>query len=142
MNILVVDDCPTMCDIIGECLVRELPDAVVSLAYDGDEALRRIAELAPSFVVLNIIMEGKTGFDVLAQLRAEGNDVPILLTSGYAGEEVCRRRTLDDERVRFIGKPFKLDEFANKIRELLRIARSASPRADKPSRRTRRWTSR
>jgi DNA-binding response OmpR family regulator len=140
MNILVVDDCPTMCEIIRDSLVTDVPGAVVSLAYDGDEALRRIAELAPSLVVLNIVMPGKTGFDVLARVRADGNDVPILLTSGSAGEEVFRRNTLADERVRFLNKPFRLAEFTDMVRELLRAARPIPHRAKKPRVRTRKWT--
>jgi DNA-binding response OmpR family regulator len=140
MRILVVDDCLQTCDIIGGCVKQKLPNAVVNYAYDGDEALRRIAQDSPSLVVLNIVMEGKTGFDVLARIRADGNTVPVLLTSGYAGEEVRRRGTLSDGRVRFLGKPFKLDDLTNKIGELLRIAQSASPRTEKASRRTRKWT--
>ena len=124
MNILVVDDCDMMCVAIGEYLAEKLPDADLNYAYDGDEALRRIAELAPSLVILNIVMQGKTGFDVLAQVRANGNDVPVLLTSGYAEEEVYRRGTLEDERVRFLCKPFKWDTFMATTKELLSIGAS------------------
>ena len=140
MKILVVDDCPTTCDMIGECLKQKLPDADVNYAYDGDEALRRIAQNAPSVVILNIRMPGKSGLDVLEQIRADGNNVPVLLTSGYAGEEVYRRGTLTDKRVRFLWKPFKLDELLATTKELLRIDASAPPNTDEPRRRTRKWT--
>jgi len=140
MKILVVDDCTTTCDMIGECLKQRLGDADVSYAHDGDEALRRIPELAPSLVVLNIMMEGKTGFDVLAQLRADGNNVPILLTSGCAGEEVYRRGTLEDKRIRFVEKPFRWDTFAATARELLGIGASISPHRGDSRPKTRKWT--
>ncbi|MBN1919083.1 MAG: response regulator [Verrucomicrobia bacterium] len=140
MRILVVDDCPDTCNIIGECLKQKLPAAEVSYAYDGDEALRRIAQTPPSLVILNIRMPGKSGFDVLEQIRAGGNNVPVLLTSATAGAEVLARGTLDDGHVQFIEKPFRWDTFVERARELLRIGASALPRAGKPRMRTRKWT--
>jgi len=142
MNILIVDDCDMLCEAIGEYLAEKLPDADLDYAYDGDEALRRISELAPSLVVLNIVMPGKTGFDILEQLRADGNNVPVILTYACAGDETLTANWLADERVRAICKPFRIAELTNMARELLSAARSAPPRAKKPRTRTRRWTSR
>ena len=125
LKVLVVDDEPAMLRIVGETLLSAMPNVDVTYASDGEEALRRIGQDCPSVVVLNVVMPAKTGFEVLARVRADGNDVPVLLTSGSAAEEVARRGTLDDQRVRFLAKPFKLDELVKEVDQLLLLDGSA-----------------
>lgn len=125
LKVLVVDDEPAMLEVVGETLLSAMPNVDVTYASDGEEALRRIGQDCPSVVVLNIAMAGKTGFEVLARIRADGNDVPVLLTSGSAAVEVARRGTLDDQRVRFLAKPFKLDELVKEVDQLLLLDESA-----------------
>lgn len=142
MTILVVDDCPEACTVIGEFLAEGMPEAAVEYAYSGDEALHRIAELKPSLVVLNIVMPGKTGFDVLEQLRADGNNVPVVLTSGTASAKVLARGTLNDERVRFLDKPFSWTTLVATVKALLHICAAARPPAARPRGTGRGWTER
>jgi len=119
-KVLVVDDCEGTCTIIAEFVTRDIPEAIVSTATDGEETLRRVTEDQPSLLILNIIMGGKTGLEVLDEMRADGCDIPVILTSGYVTrEELVSRGTLDDERVRFFAKPFTGDELVEAVREIL-----------------------
>ena len=69
-RILVVDDEPHIVDVVRAYLEREGHD--VSVAHDGDAALAAAASRAARPLVLDVMLPGRTGFDVLRALRADG----------------------------------------------------------------------
>src|SRR5437660_12193986 len=56
----------------------------IARANDGNAALLAVRQLAPMVIVLDLMLPGLSGAAVMAQLRLEGNDVPIVLVSGVA----------------------------------------------------------
>ncbi len=80
-KILVVDDE----EYVRVLYKEELEDEgyCVSVASDGDEALRRIEEESPDLVILDIKMPGMNGIEVLRRLRERWRDLPVILSTAY-----------------------------------------------------------
>ena len=66
-RIVVVDDDPTVADVVGRYLVRD--GHHVECVRDGQEALRRVAEEPPDLVVLDLMLPGIDGLEVCRRLR-------------------------------------------------------------------------
>jgi len=94
-RVLVVDDSVDSAETLGELLRIWGHD--VSIAHDGEEALRQAREIRPDVVLLDIGLPGMDGYAVAGQLRAEGLAGRLLVAiSGYSGIE-------DRERMKEAG---------------------------------------
>jgi CheY-like chemotaxis protein len=110
--VLIVDDDLDSLDLMAAAL--EGLDVRIVSALDGQEALEKIQAHAPRVVVLDLILPRLTGAQVMATLRARGNDVPVILVSG-----ATRSATIGGG-VEFLPKPFR----ANALREAVQRALS------------------
>jgi two-component system response regulator ResD len=126
-SVLVVDDEPT----IGEVVARYLERAGYStrVAGDGPHALALCAESPPDLVVLDIMLPGIDGLEVMRRLR-EHQPTParvILLTArGREAERIVGlRRGADD----YVVKPFSPGELVARVEAVLRRDRPAPPPA-------------
>lgn len=79
-EVLVVDDDADTRALVTRNLEREGYSVVQ--AADGDEALLRMRVSPPSLVILDLVMPGRNGFQVLEQARAEGMNVPVIVLTG------------------------------------------------------------
>ncbi len=88
-------------------------------ASDGEEALERYAAAPtpPELALLDIMMPGLNGLDVLRELRSSGSEVPVLLMSTH--HEMGRRAAADDPSAAFIEKPFTSAELIGALASLL-----------------------
>lgn len=80
-RVLFVDDDALVRQFYGELLAEH--GLQVTLAADGQEALTRAAETAFDVVILDIVMPGMSGLEVLARLRESEPDRPVLMLTGY-----------------------------------------------------------
>jgi len=116
--VLIVDD-----DVgIREALRRglDLEGFAVSEASDGREALEQIGDAAPQVVVLDVVMPGLSGVEVVRRLREEGRTLPVCILS--ARDEVEDRVAglaagADD----YVVKPFSVAELAARLHALVRL---------------------
>lgn len=118
-TILVVDDDPSLRKAIAGMLVAGGYACVE--ATDGVEAVRICETIAPDLLVLDVMMPELDGFGVVRALRAQGNQVPILVLSargGLADKGEAFRCGADD----YLVKPFGIDELLMRARALLRRA--------------------
>ena len=93
-DVLVVDDDRGFCQLVERILQAGDTDFVVRKAYDGDDGLRAMRSSRPDLVLLDLIMPGKDGFEVLEEMRREPElaNVPvILLTATTLAEDVLTR---------------------------------------------------
>lgn len=91
----------------------------VTTACDGKEALEVISREQPDLVILDVMMPEKSGIEVCSELRASGDDRPILMLT--ARSEVSDRvGGLDAGADDYLGKPFELAELLARVRSLLR----------------------
>jgi two-component system response regulator MprA len=117
MRILVVDDDAGVRQAVGRALAFEGYD--VTQAGDGAEALRLIGTARPDALVLDVVMPEVGGLDVCRELRATGDDLPILvLTARHTVAD--RVAGLDAGADDYLVKPFALEELLARLRALLR----------------------
>jgi DNA-binding response OmpR family regulator len=117
MRVLVAEDNPTL----GRSIARGLRDDgyAVDLTATGDEAAHLLAVHAYDCVLLDIMLPGKSGFDVIAETRQKGIKTPVLcLTARDATED--RVRGLDLGADDYLVKPFEWDELLARVRALIR----------------------
>ena len=110
-TVLVVEDD----EAINALVSRILADwgYEVRRAADGAEALDAVLREPPDLVLADVMMPNLTGIDLVARLRAEGVEVPVVLVSAYD-----RHRNLPAD-VPFLTKPFTLSQFADAVRQAL-----------------------
>ena len=119
--IMVVDDEPAVRILLKRCL--ELEDYDVIQASDGDSALAVMRKCLPDLVILDILMPGLDGFEVLEFIR-QRFDIPIIMLSGKQ-EVTTVRDALISGADDYLRKPFHTQELVARIRAKLRRATSA-----------------
>lgn len=92
---------------------------MVDAVYDGEAALDYARMEAYDGIILDIMMPGKNGFQVLEQLRREGCRIPILLLTAK-GEVEDRIQGLDLGADDYLPKPFAMEELLARVRAMLR----------------------
>jgi DNA-binding response OmpR family regulator len=115
-QVLLVEDDPAIVEIVRLGLSYEGADVIV--AGEGVEAVRLYRETAPDIVLLDIMLPGLDGLDVLRSIRARGKTPVILLTAKGAPED--RVKGLDAGADDYIAKPFHFPELISRIRAVLR----------------------
>ncbi|WP_021592079.1 response regulator transcription factor [Actinomadura welshii] len=119
-RVLVIDDDPG----IRRLLISALGFAgfEVDAAGDLSEALDQVARRAPDVIVLDVMLPGADGFEVLQLLRSRAVDVPVLfLTARDAVEDRVRGLRLGGDD--YVTKPFSVVEVGARLAALLRRAR-------------------
>jgi two-component system response regulator MprA len=117
VRVLVVDDEPQLRRALERAL--KLEGYEVELAADGEEALRSVVAGPLDAIVLDVLMPKLDGLGVCRELRARGDEVPILmLTARDAVQD--RVDGLDAGADDYVVKPFALEELLARLRALLR----------------------
>jgi two-component system response regulator MtrA len=127
-RILVVDDEPTVREMVGLNLRSDGHEVV--FASRGDDALAVARETDPDLVVLDVMLPGRDGLEVVRILRAESS-VPILLLSAR-GEEMDRVIGLEVGADDYLTKPFAMRELLARVRAMLRRRRMSEPSTGSP----------
>jgi DNA-binding response OmpR family regulator len=117
VRILVVEDDKKTSSFIAKALRAE--GFAVDTLRDGDEALAAIAITPFDAIVLDIMILGRDGLSVLKQMRARGNETPVLLLSAR-GEVNERVEGLNAGAEDYLSKPFALEELIARVRALVR----------------------
>ena len=115
-KILVVDDEVDIVDFIDDYLTGEGYEVIK--AYDGVEALDRMHQDHPDFVILDIMLPGLDGFEVCKQMRAE-SAVPILMVTAK-DTDVDKIVGLEIGADDYIPKPFNPRELGARVKAILR----------------------
>jgi two-component system, OmpR family, response regulator ResD len=118
-TILIVDDEPMVRDVLTRYLEHE--GFTVRTAEDGPEALELAASAAPDLVVLDLMLPGLDGLEVLRRLRERGPTPVVLLTA--KGGEIDRVVGLELGADDYVAKPFSPREVTARVRAVLRRGR-------------------
>src|SRR5436309_2825830 len=124
-RILVIDDDVELCSLVSEYLRPE--GFQVEAVHDGKTGLTRAMSGDHLLVVLDVMLPGLNGFDVLRRVR-DGSRVPVLLLTAR-GEDVDRIVGLEIGADDYLPKPFNPRELVARIRAILRRTHSAGGEA-------------
>jgi two-component system phosphate regulon response regulator PhoB len=128
-HVLVVDDEPDISALVAYHLARE--SYRVRTAASGPEALRAMETEVPDLVLLDLMLPGLSGLDVLREIRRrdEWRDVPVILLTALKDE----RDRLEGLRLGaddYVSKPFSPQEVVLRVAAVLRRVRQAPPAAE------------
>lgn len=115
-RVLLVDDDAELAEAVGEYLRQD--GFAVDRAADAAGALSRRAGASYDILVLDVMMPGQNGFELLKRLRRE-SDTPVLMLTARA-EELDRVLGLELGADDYLTKPFHLRELAARLRAILR----------------------
>ncbi len=125
-RILVVDDEPGLRHMVASYLESDGFEVVE--AADGDTSLHLFRERRPDLVLLDVVMPGLDGLEVLRIIRAE-SDTPVIMLTARA-EEVDRVVGLTVGADDYVTKPFSPRELSARIKAVLRRWKAAAPASD------------
>lgn len=117
-TVLLIDDDEELTRLVGDFLLRE--GFEVATATDGTKALGRIIDTRADIVVLDIMLPGPDGLDVLRRIRTQ-TMVPVLMLTAR-GDEDDRIKGLDLGADDYLAKPCSPRELVSRIRAILRRA--------------------
>lgn len=120
-RILVIDDDVELCSLVGEYLEPE--GFQVEAVYDGNRGLERALSGDHLLAVLDVMLPGMNGFDVLRRIR-NTSKLPVLLLTAR-GEDVDRIVGLEIGADDYLPKPFNPRELVARIRAILRRTQGA-----------------
>ena len=119
-RVLLIDDSETERAIVASRL--EQHGFVVSTAVDGTEGMRKLYDLKPDLILLDVVMPGIDGWQVLQRVR-EVSEVPVIMLTGR-DTELERVRGLRGGADDYIGKPFSASELVARVEAALRRAQT------------------
>jgi len=123
-RILIIDDDRELGDMLVEFLAPDRFD--VTPRQTGEDGLATLRDQNFDLVILDIMLPGMSGLDVLKELRRTGDTPVIMLTA--RGDDVDRILGLEFGADDYLAKPFNPRELLARIRAILRRAKSGPPR--------------
>ncbi len=119
MRILIVEDEPRIRAFLSRAFEAE--GFPVDAVEDGESALARALRGSYELVILDLVLPGLDGLDVLRELRALRSDLPVLILSARV-DLPTKLRGFELGAVDYVAKPFALDELLARARVHLRLA--------------------
>ncbi len=118
-TVLVVDDEPDLRELVRINL--SLDGHRVLMAANGDEALKCVREQAPDVVVLDVVMPGRDGWEVLGAIKSEDPvraQIPVLMLTARA-DELDQVRGAIEGAIRYLTKPFSVVDLRDAVTQAL-----------------------
>jgi len=117
-RVLLIDDDPTTRSLVSHFLRKE--DFVVIKAYDGNDGLARAKSDRPDLIIVDAIVAGLDGFELLSALKreTETRGLPVLMLSSLNDEEAIVKSL--DEGADYVIKPFSPRILVAKVKKILR----------------------
>lgn len=117
-KVLVVDDSLTDRKVVSAYL--EQAGLKVLEVGSAEEAMTQLAQYQPNLIVLDVVMEGKSGFEMCRNLKAEQSTKPIPII-------LCSSKSTDADKMwgdvvgadAYLTKPVNRDELVNKVKQLI-----------------------
>lgn len=116
-RVLLIEDEPNIIEAISFILSRD--GWTVHTHLDGVTALDRVRAVPPDIVILDVMLPGKSGFDILREMRAEAAtaSMPVLMLTAR-GQERDRDLAIKLGVTRFMTKPFSNAEVLEAVRTM------------------------
>src|SRR5271155_2787386 len=122
MRLLIVDDDVELCSLLSEFLRRE--GYTIETVNEGNAGLAQAAQGGYDLLILDVMLPGMDGFEILRRLR-HSSRVPVLMLTAR-GEDVDRIVGLESGADDYLSKPFNPRELAARIKAILRRVEAPS----------------
>jgi two-component system response regulator CpxR len=126
-RILIIDDDRELGEMLEEFLAPDHLD--VSARLSGEDGLRALRDGAYDLVILDIMLPGISGLDVLREIR-HSDDIPIIMLTAR-GDDVDRILGLEFGADDYLSKPFNPRELLARIKAIMRRSRADEPRRNR-----------
>jgi len=137
LPILVVDDNPDNAHIIRDYLgARGYP---ITVAYNGDDALKAFEEVKPALVLLDVMMPGRDGWQVCREMKQHptlGRNVRIVMVTAL-DDWVNKRQALQTGADDFVEKPFELSKLVATVERNMKLFAPAAATGITPAKSSR-----
>jgi len=124
MKILLIEDDTRIATAVKRGLEAE--DFTVEVCFDGNDGLWKATEGTYDLILLDIMLPGRNGYRICADLRAAGDWTPILMLTAKDGE-LDEAEALDTGADDYLTKPFSFPVLVARVRALLRRATGQAP---------------
>lgn len=125
-KVLIVDDDKNICELIK--LYVESEGFVTKIVNEGDKVFDTFKEWQPDLIVLDVMLPGKSGFEVLKDIKEESDVSVIMLTA--KGSTYDKITGLDSGADDYIVKPFDARELIARIKAVLRRSNGSEDNKD------------
>ena len=117
-RVLLIEDEPNILEAISFILSRD--GWTVHTHEDGETAMQKVVGFPPDMIILDLMLPGRSGFDILRDLRATDTtkDIPVMMLTAR-GQEKDRELALRLGADRFMTKPFSNAEVRDHVRSLM-----------------------
>lgn len=106
-NILIIDDDKDLCILLRDSLLKE--DIYADISFNGFDGIKAIKEKEYQLVVLDVMLPGISGFEILEKIRNASN-VPILMLTAK-DDSISKVKGLRLGADDYLTKPFEMEEF-------------------------------
>jgi two-component system, OmpR family, response regulator CpxR len=127
-HLLIIDDDSALCELLTEYLAAE--GFSIDMAGDGSTGLRKAQDEPYDLIILDVMLPGFNGFDVLRELRKTSMIPVIMLTA--RGDPVDRIVGLEVGADDYLSKPFNPRELLARMRAIMRRTRQGLQEGEKP----------
>lgn len=120
MRVTIIEDEDILLDILKEKFLRANFD--VAFAKTGEDAISVISTSKPDVVLLDLILPGKSGFDILGELKAsaELKSVPVIVLSNLGQEDEMNRALQLGAKDFIIKTQYPINEVVEKVRNTIK----------------------
>ena len=129
VKVLIIDDDTELCELISEYLEQE--GFVVEAVHDGEAGVERCLSADHDLAILDVMLPGLSGFEVLRRIREHSRLPVIMLTA--RGEEVDRIVGLEIGADDYLPKPFNPRELVARMRAVMRRVAGEEESGDAPA---------
>lgn len=116
---LVIEDSPTQMEVLSNCLRRG--GLNVETASNGDEALAKISSQKPDVIILDVVLPGRSGFELCRDLKAEAgtSNIPVVICSTKSSE-MDKFWGMKQGADAYLAKPVDQEELVRTVKRLLK----------------------
>jgi two-component system OmpR family response regulator len=125
-TILIIEDDPSL--LMGLAMNLRREGYRVRTANDGHRGLDELARERPDLVVLDLMLPGVDGLEILRRIRADDATLPVVVLTAL-GSEQDKIKGLDLGANDYVTKPFSIAELQARVRATLRVAQALLPEA-------------
>lgn len=118
-KVLIIEDDATLRNVLVEFMKEEGIDA--SFASDGEDGLKKVKEIKPDLVLLDIILPKKDGYEVMKEIRGDvlTKNIPIILLTNLGGLNDIEKALAMGATTYLVKGDYQVKEIIEKIKEVL-----------------------